>query len=101
MKKIWKFDLHNANTPEQPDIFHFEMPKGAKVIHLGNDPNGQECVWVEFDVTQETNLVPRMFQIFGTGHLVPPLSTHLRSWINGPFVWHLYDHGEALRPLGA
>lgn len=101
MKKVWKFDITAHAVPEQPDQFHFQMPKGAKVVHLGNDPQGRECVWIEFDSIQEFNLCTRMFQIFGTGHLIPPLSTHLRSWVNGPYVWHLYDHGEVVKPLGA
>lgn len=47
------------------------------------------------------NKVPRTLEIFGTGHLIPPLSTHVLSFKSGPFMWHLYDHGEVIKPLGA
>lgn len=99
MKTIWKEPLTPDNARES--LFHLELPKGAKVIHVGPDPEGGNCVWFEFERKNGDNKVPRTLEIFGTGHLIPPLSTHILSFKSGPFMWHLYDHGEVIKPLGA
>ena len=73
----------------------------TEFVLVGPDPDGEECVWFEFERKNGDNKVPRMLEIFGTGHLIPPLSTHVLSFKSGPFMWHLYDHGEVTKPLGA
>ena len=97
MKTIWKYPLKAGNVGS---MFHLELPKGAKPILVGPDPEGEECIWVEFDRKNAELLIPRTFEIFGTGHLIPPLSTHVLSFKSGPFMWHLYDHGEVVLPIG-
>lgn len=99
MKTIWK-EVLRPITPDSPNIFNLELPKGAKVIFVGPDPEGQDCVWFEFEMKNAENKVPRVLEIFGTGHLIPPMSTHIVTFKSGPFMWHLYDHGEILNPIG-
>ena len=100
MKSIWKEELKPI-SPDRPSVFEVEMPKGAKVVLVGPDPEGNECVWFEFERKNGDHKVRRVLEIFGTGHLIPPLSTHVLSFKSGPFMWHLYDHGEITKPLGA
>ena len=100
MKSIWKEELKPI-SPDRPSVFEVEMPKGAKVVLVGPDPEGNECVWFEFALKNGDHKVKRVLEIFGTGHLIPPLSTHVLSFKSGPFMWHLYDHGEITKPLGA
>lgn len=99
MKTVWKEALKPIN--ESKTRFEVMMPKGAKVIQVGPDPEGQECVWFEFERKNGDYKVQHFFEIFGTGHLIPPLSQHILTFRSGPFMWHLYDLGEALKPLRA
>lgn len=99
MKTIWKEKLVPAEG--KPSLFPLQLPKGAKIVLVGPDPDGEECVWFEFERKNGDNKVPRVLEIFGTGHLIPPLSQHVLSFKSGPFMWHLYDHGEVTKPLGA
>ena len=99
MKTVWKLPLVPAEG--KASLFPLKMPKGAKVLMVGADPEGQECIWFEFERRNAEILVDRVLEIFGTDHLIPPLSTHILSFKSGPFMWHLYDHGEIVRPLGA
>ena len=100
MKCIWKEALVPI-SPDRASVFEVEMPKGAKVLLVGPDPNGQESVWFEFERKNGDNKTKRVLEIFGTGHLIPPLSTYVLTFKSGPFMWHLYDHGEVPKPLGA
>ena len=97
MKTIWKYPVSSIPGSQ----IHLDLPKGSKVVLVGPDPQGQECIWVEFQRANAENMIPRTFELFGTGHLIPPLSEHIISFRSGPFMWHLYDHGEAPKPLGA
>ncbi len=99
MKTIWKEKL--VSVKDRGSLFNLKLPKGAKIVLIGPDPNGEECVWFEFERKNAENKVPRVLEIFGTGHLIPPLSTHLLSFKSGEFMWHVYDHGEVLPALGA
>ena len=98
MKCIWKEKL--VPTEAGASIYTVNMPKGAKITLVGPDPNGVECIWFEFERQNGDNKVPRVLEIFGTGHLIPPLSEHVLSFRSGPFMWHLYDHGEVVLPIG-
>lgn len=99
MKTVWKEELKPVNGTGS--LFELNLPKGSKIILVGPDPEGKECVWFEFERKNGDNKVQRFLEIFGTGHLIPPLSQHIMSFKSGPFMWHLYDHGEIVKPLGA
>lgn len=61
----------------------------VKFIHVGPDPSGQPCVWYETDTVN----VPQSHHpivIIGTGHTKPRDMVHIGSYIDGPFVWHVY-----------
>ena len=98
MKTIWKYPLQP--TEASASVFPLKVPKDAKIVLVGTDPEGQECVWVEFERKNGDILVDRILEIFGTGHLIPPLSQHVMSFKSGPFMWHLYDHGQIIPPIG-
>jgi hypothetical protein len=62
--------------------------QGAKPVHVGFDPQGQPCIWMEVD----TQNPPENFvvNVIGTGHDLPTLGAHAGSFLQGPFVWHVY-----------
>lgn len=39
------------------------------------------------------------YQIFGTGQMVPTEATHVMSFQDGSFVWHVYRVTKAIVPL--
>ncbi len=83
MRTIFKFRLETARI---------RMSAGAKIIHLGVDPMGHPCVWAE--VETEAPLVNRRLAIVGTGQPLPEGGKHIGSYLDAPFVWHVYDLGE-------
>jgi hypothetical protein len=83
MKTVWKFPLVIAD--EQT----IATPIGSKPIYINLDPNGIPCVWCDVD---SDNLFDGKVKILirGTGHPSPENVTYLGSFIQGPFVWHVY-----------
>lgn len=61
----------------------------SKVLHVGLDPSGEPCIWLQVDTSQ-----PFMhFGVFiiGTGHDVPREAVHhIGSFLDGEFMWHIY-----------
>lgn len=43
---------------------------------------------------------PRLFRVFGTGHLIPSDATWRATCLRGPsgLVWHLYEAGASVAP---
>jgi hypothetical protein len=87
---IWKFPL--AIEPRQVLL----MPGGARVLHVGvqaNAMNNVLCLWALVDQTIPTS--PRHFDIFGTGHEIPPADAGGRRYIGtaqmGQYVWHVFE----------
>lgn len=85
MKTIWKYKL------ETKDSQTIDMPKHAKILtaHVqGNDI----CIWAI--VETNNSFVPRIIEVFGTGHHMPE---HRRKYIssvlmfNGNLVFHLFE----------
>jgi hypothetical protein len=62
--------------------------KDAVPVHVGFDPQGQPCIWMEVDTANP----PENFavNVIGTGHEVPKNTNHIGSFVQGPFVWHVY-----------
>lgn len=80
MKTIWKFTI----TPSYSQVFG----QGAAIRYV--DKQGDSgMLWVEVD--SEAPLEKRYFQVFGTGHCIPPSAIYLGSWQDPPFVWHLFE----------
>ena len=82
--QIWKFSL--GTLTEKIDV---EMPLGAEVIHVGQDANGELCLWAR--VATNNGPVMRRFYIFGTGQDMPSMMRHLGTVVMGTFVWHVYE----------
>lgn len=83
MKTVWKYEIRGGLKTPVP------LPDGAKVVHAGLDPTGAPCVWAEVDTEAKTKKTT--FFLIGTGHEIPDKTTHLGSFIDGPFVWHVYS----------
>lgn len=82
-RTVWKFPI--------VDDARVEMPEGAKAVHIGFQGR-QLTMWAEIDPSAP--LTHRSFEIVGTGHDIPDGGQHVYSWIDEPFVWHLYEVGK-------
>lgn len=90
MKVIWKFPM----TSDNPENI-FQMPAGAKIVFVDHQ-GGVLTMWVECDSSAPRE--KREFDVYGTGQeIVPDMATHLYSWQEGPFVWHLYEVTEGCK----
>lgn len=82
--KIWKYKLGQPGE----EVIH-EVPLVATVRHVGIDPQGVPCVWIEVD--RDTLPTHWSFLLVATGQNIPdPYVSHLGSYVEGKFVWHLY-----------
>jgi len=83
MKTIYKYPIQITDEQE------IQMPCDANVIHAGLDPQGTPCLWVEVDTAAPTE--PVSVLVVGTGNPMPYVAhTHLGSFVQGPFVWHVF-----------
>jgi hypothetical protein len=83
MKTVWKFPF--AIGGEQP----INLPAGSEVLHVGLDPDGAPCLWARVD--SHAPKVTHTLYVTGTGHPIPEGDNrHLGTFINGPFVWHVW-----------
>ena len=60
----------------------------SKWLHVGLDSQGTPCIWAEVDTRNEK--VRCLIRIVGTGNPIPNGSEHIGSFVQGPFVWHVY-----------
>lgn len=84
MKTIWKFPLVITDRQTVP------IPENGVPIHVGLDPHGNPCIWCEIP---SINIDRGLLEVFivGTGNEMPDRAeNHLGSFIQGPFVWHVY-----------
>lgn len=71
-----------------------ETPEWWHPVLVGIDPTGAPCVWALVDT--DHMMIRRSLMIFGTGHSIPALiGDHLGSFVDGAFVWHVFDRGLA------
>lgn len=86
-RTIWKYPLDIGTTTLPVTM--------ARPIHIGLDPQGQPCIWIEVDLAaQTTDLI---VSILGTGHPIPEgVGEHFVSFTDGPFVWHAYIAGAGV-----
>lgn len=90
MRTIWKFPIPTATTT---DAVTLEMPKGAQVVRFASQA-GVPTIWALVD--DQAALEDRPFQTFGTGHPVTDGAQYVGSYEQGPFVWHVFDMGNAV-----
>lgn len=88
---VWKFRVTLFSSIGAGPI---RMPKGARIIHAGADPSGEPCVWVECIPNEETETEIRFFTVIGTGWKAPNKGRHIASYVDGSFVWHIYEVTE-------
>lgn len=89
MKKVLKYPFLVAASQT------LSIPHGFKICHVGGDPSGILCMWAEVDPDK----APQPVQLFvvGTGHPIPAEATrHLRSFLTGSLVWHVYTTAHTL-----
>ena len=83
MKTVWKFSF------EIKDTIKIKLPAFAEILHVetqGNFP----AMWCLVD--DEAEYVEKTFYLRGTGHEVEKNLVHISTWIDGPFVWHLFEN---------
>jgi hypothetical protein len=72
------------------------MPNASRILHVGSQQARSLCFWA--DVITGAPFVPRVFQVFGTGHDLPLTAAYLGTVQQpSPFVWHLVElerHGQ-------
>lgn len=83
MRTIWKYPLQ---LTEQQTV---TMTKGAEILHVGLDADEIPCVWAEVESLNDPE--PIYFFVVGTGNRIPLRArTHQGSFIQKPFVWHVF-----------
>lgn len=83
MKEIWKFPCSYAFKTE------IKMPKDAKFLHAGLDPQNTFCVWMLVDPAAPQEI--RNFYVYGTGWDVEPDRQYLAAINVGQYMWHLFE----------
>lgn len=84
MKTIYKYPI------EITDEQFIDIPRDHEIIRAGLDPAGHVCIWAEIDKSSPTT--PVGIYVLGTGHPVPDNAVHLGSFVQIPFVWHVYTN---------
>lgn len=88
MRTVFKYKI---------DDFGIKVPGGSKVVLIGR----QGCdwyVWLDHETTAQPET--RIFTVVGTGHPIPDGATHVGSFQDPPFVWHVYELAPEPRPVG-
>lgn len=84
-RAVWKYRL------ERTDENIIKMPRGA-IPRRAIARDGELWLWVEVDTTLIQ--IPHLIQIVGTGHETIRGGTYVDTMFDGPYVWHVYWHGE-------
>ncbi len=78
--KVYKYKTATDGT--------VDLPEGAKVIHA--ELFGHEItLWCIIDPSERNET--RKFVIVGTGQEIPNDLIHIQSFIQPPFVWHIFE----------
>lgn len=77
-------------------IHKFDLPQGAKVLHVGAQDPENVLIWVQHKAEHPKHEAPReqrTFRVYGTGHLIDPeeVKEYIGSVVVAPFVWHVYE----------
>ena len=79
-------------------IYKYKLGEGAIVVHGHYNiihtevQNGAVTVWIEQYLKGSKYSLE--FDVIGTGHEIPEAATHIKTWIDAPYVWHLYQVSE-------
>lgn len=94
-KVIWKYPLPASFIPDHDNVCVLQLPVGARILNTAILEDGRPVLWVEFDVGYEWDgktpaTCPNYFKRYPTGLLLPARDQHVKTWVQGEFVWHLY-----------
>lgn len=85
MRTIYRYPLRVT------DVQTITGPGLGRVVAVDNR-RGELEVWAEVD-THDVEMT-RSVIIVGTGNPIPPgAGRHVGHYIDGPFVWHIYEGG--------
>ena len=82
MKTIYKYQLTLSDNP-------ISMIKGAEILTVKLQ-NGTPTLWAlvdEDEYLQESRLIV----IRGTGHTIEDNAKHITTYMDDPFVWHVFE----------
>ena len=83
MKVVWKFALGMG-------LNVITVPVGAKIVHIEMQ-DGFPQLWAEISDPSSSHVEVRQFEIFGTGHPIPDKAQHVGTFLDPPYVWHVYE----------
>jgi len=89
MKQVWKYIIESGDFKSQ---LTYDIPIGGKIIYV-DEQFGNICIWVEVDITKETE--KRSFVVYGTGHNIKVCNNkkHVGSvkLNKGALIFHVYE----------
>lgn len=86
-RAVWKFPLEAAALRGEVAV---DMPLASKVLTL-QVQHGTPTLWAEVILEEPRRTETRRFVVHGTGHTVPWDCEYVGTWLDGAFVWHLYE----------
>lgn len=86
MRTVYKYRLNI--TDEQRIEVQKEAGSPCSIVHVGLDPAGVPCIWME--LTPGGYIERHVIHIVGTGNPISGSLSHIGSFVQGPFVWHVY-----------
>jgi len=75
------------------DSMCYRIPEICRIVHVAEQAkDGKMCIWAEIDPVGEDmqTFVDVKIVTIGTGMSVPEDGEWLKTYQDGPFVWHLY-----------
>lgn len=82
MKTIYKYRLSGRYTTT------LELPKQAQILSVQSQ-EGVPTLWALVDTSKE--LEQRYFTVVGTGWEVEEEVCHIGTYMEGMFVWHVFE----------
>ena len=81
--------IHKFTAPPPGGSCMWALGDDPKVVHVGQQ-DGHAFLWIEHDAAAP--ITPKLdFGCFGTGWDIPPGYEHVGTYLNGAFVWHVYQ----------
>lgn len=86
MQRIFKYPLQIT------DVQSIAIPRAAKFLHVGDNPEGMLCLWALVD--DSNPLVNTEICIVGTGNYFPDAAqwpNYIGTAVMRPLVWHVFS----------
>lgn len=88
MRIIYKYELRAPGC--RTLVKGVDLTGGDSAVHVGADPRGVLCVWIEHKDASRLPPDRTSFTVYATGMVIPDGETHVGSFIDGAYVWHVY-----------